>query len=631
MKKTHVLSLSLLALMAAQIPSAQAKTKPSAPITMKVIEDGGSGRFRAEAVSEYTLPGFTIYKPQDMVAACRHQGPLPLVVFANGGCNDTSLPFERLLSDLASHGYLVIALGAMQQSLDDRPLQKSPNDDMIRAIDWAEQVAADSRSEYYHRIDLQAVALMGQSCGGAQVLANCADVRVGSCIMLNSGMGDMEMSGASQASLRQLHCPVLYVSGGPSDVATPNASLDYSRITQVPVVWADHATAGHGGTFAEQYGGLFSVMVRQWLTAQFKDRVSYMDVFLRGRLEEFPGFTVRAKNFDYTPESVYTYQAPDPDQPRRRPQWTFDAACPDVHDPVLAEEDGRFYLFTTGMGVGVLSSADGMKTWQREAQVLDPIPTWTSEPVPAYRGHTWAPDVQRVGDRWYLYYSCSTFGKNISAIGLATNRTLDPSSPLYRWEDQGMVLQSVPGRDDWNAIDPNLILDHEGHPWLTWGSFWDGIQLVPLADDFRTPLAPAQTIARRRAPETVAHLNEHANLNAIEAPFLVERDGWFYLFASWDYCCQSLSSTYRTVVGRSRTITGPYLDREGRPMLTGGGTLVAGPCAEYAGVGHCSVYQVSDGRWLFLAHGYDRSKGGASKLVLREIEWVDGWPVLVRE
>lgn len=306
----------------------------------------------------------------------------------------------------------------------------------------------------------------------------------------------------------------------------------------------------------------------------------------------------------------------------RKPRFRFDASNPDVHDPVMAFEDGRYYLFNTGMGIGVLSSAD-LKTWKREAKVLDPVPEWAKARVPAYKGHTWAPDIIRVGDRWYLYYSCSTFGKNISAIGVATNRTLNPESPDYRWEDLGMVIQSRPGEDDWNAIDPNVVLDREGNPWMTFGSFWDGIQLVRLSKDMKTPCGESVTIARRRKPCDIG-----GGANAIEAPFIVEKDGWYYLFVSHDYCCKGLESDYKTVVGRSRDIAGPYVGKDGRDMTHGGGTLLIGPDENYSGVGHCSVYKFGD-RWLFAAHGYDRKKDGASKLVLRDIEWTaDGWPTL---
>ncbi len=250
------------------------------------------------------------------------------------------------------------------------------------------------------------------------------------------------------------------------------------------------------------------------------------------------------------------------------------------------------------------------------------------ESVPAYKGHTWAPDIIKVGDKWYLYFSCSTFGKNISAIGVATNKTLNPQSPDYKWEDLGMVIKSEPGVNDWNAIDPNVIMDEEGNPWLTFGSFWDGIQLVRLDKDMRTPIGELKTIARRLNPDEVEHLQPTANENAIEAPFIINKDGYYYLFASHDYCCKGLNSNYKVVVGRSKNVEGPYLDKEGKDMADTGGTLLIAETVNYSGVGHCSVYNF-DGKWRFAAHGYDKSKNGASKLVLRDIIWEDGWPRLI--
>lgn len=304
----------------------------------------------------------------------------------------------------------------------------------------------------------------------------------------------------------------------------------------------------------------------------------------------------------------------------------FNAEYPDMHDPVMAFDNGRYYIFSTGFGIGLISSAD-MKTWRPEKSPLDPIPEWAQKIVPAYKGHTWAPDIIKMGDRWYLYYSCSTFGKNISAIGVAVNRTLDPASPDYRWEDLGMVVRSVPGVTDWNAIDPNVIIDSEGNPWLTFGSFWDGIQLVRLEKDMKTTVGEPVTIARRKTADTVEHGGGEANDNAIEAPFIIFRDGWYYLFASHDYCCRGKDSDYKTVVGRSREVQGPYLDKEGKDMALGGGSLLATGNDRYSGVGHCCVYDF-DGKWIFGAHAYDKTLRGASKLFLRPIRWENDWPVI---
>ncbi len=304
-----------------------------------------------------------------------------------------------------------------------------------------------------------------------------------------------------------------------------------------------------------------------------------------------------------------------PDQAAQRPRrGFFDPAYPDVHDPVMACEDGRYYMFTTGFGVSMLSS-DDMVTWKREKSVLNPVPEWAHELVPAYNGHTWAPDVIRVGDLWYLYYSCSTFGKNISTIGVAVNKTLNPESPDYQWKDLGKVIQSKPGENQWNAIDPNVILDEDGNPWMTFGSFWDGIQMVRLDKDMKTPIGEPRTVARRR----------HARENPIEAPFMIRKDGYYYLFVSFDYCCKGLQSNYKIAVGRSKTVDGPFLDDQGRDMADCGGKILVGESDRYAGVGHCAVYDFG-GKWHLVAHAYDKERNGASKLFLRPLEWKDGWP-----
>lgn len=301
---------------------------------------------------------------------------------------------------------------------------------------------------------------------------------------------------------------------------------------------------------------------------------------------------------------------------------------PGVHDPVLAKEGGKYYVFSTGMGISLMSSTN-LREWRKEQSPLDPIPGWTADYVPSYRGHTWAPDIIRVGGRWYLYYSCSAFGKNTSVIGVAVNTTLDPSSPDYKWTDLGAVVSSRPEVNNWNAIDPNVAMDKDGHPWIAFGSFWDGIQLVPLADDMKTTIGEPVTIARRRSADAGTHEGKPAGDNAIEAPFIVRRDGWYYLFVSYDYCCRGLGSNYKTAVGRSRNVQGPYVGKDGRPMLAGGGEILIGETPEYSGVGHCAVYRM-DGRWCFVAHGYDKRKRGASKLFLRELKWKKGWPVLAK-
>ena len=323
---------------------------------------------------------------------------------------------------------------------------------------------------------------------------------------------------------------------------------------------------------------------------------------------------------------------------------TFTTDTPFVHDPVLAFEDGRCYLFCTGTNIGAMTSAD-RRTWhvQRDG-VLRDIPQWTRDSVPGFDRHVWAPDVIRWHGRWWMAYSCSTFGRNTSAIGLLSATSLAAAD----WHDGGCLVASREGRDNWNAIDPNFIVDDDDRLWMAWGSFWDGIQLAPLAavtaPDGRLTLrlaAPPQTIARRYAPgapyQQENPTSRHAGTNAIEAPFIFRHGGYYYLFVSWDYCCRGSQSTYRVAVGRSRHVAGPYVDRQGRPMTEGGGTEVFGGDGHtFEAAGHCAAYALPaaggvKGADLFVCHGYSIPLQGQSVLVQRAIKWKKGWPVLSAE
>ena len=306
---------------------------------------------------------------------------------------------------------------------------------------------------------------------------------------------------------------------------------------------------------------------------------------------------------------------------------------PFVHDPVLACEDGIYYLYCTGHGITQMTSTD-RQHWTLSREGVLPngkIPAWTHDSVPGFETHIWAPDVVKYRGKWYMGYSCSTFGKNTSAIGLLSNKCL---SDKDGWKDEGCIVASRGNRDNWNAIDPNFIIDEKGKPWMTWGSFWDGIQLIPLDKTMHPKKgAKPQTIARRHAVgDASAEPNptsKFAGTNAIEAPFIMRHGGYYYLFVSWDYCCRGIKSNYRVAVGRSKNVSGPYLDRDGKPMLEGGGTLLLeGDKKEYEALGHCSAYHFPDGD-VFFCHGYSVAKNGASILVQKRIEWTeDGWLTL---
>ncbi len=299
-----------------------------------------------------------------------------------------------------------------------------------------------------------------------------------------------------------------------------------------------------------------------------------------------------------------------------------------VHDPVMIRQDSTYYVFATGKGIKVWSSTDRVH-WTVEKPVFESAPAWTVQANPATRPNDfWAPDISYHNGTYYLYYSSSVFGKNSSAIGLATNTTLRSTDPNYRWVDRGLVIQSVPGRDNWNTIDPNLIVDSTGRGWLTFGSFWGGIKLVRLNNDWTAPASPAEWYTLAGRPRTDTTGDREAGNGAIEAPFLFRKGGYYYLFVSFDYCCRGSKSTYKIMVGRSTNLTGPYLDRTGNSLTQGGGTLVLQGDNDWHGVGHNATYTFNGTDYL-IYHGYDATDGGKSKLLIRPLNWdTQGWPVL---
>lgn len=303
-----------------------------------------------------------------------------------------------------------------------------------------------------------------------------------------------------------------------------------------------------------------------------------------------------------------------------------------VHDPVMARQGDKYYLFTTGRGISVWSSPE-LTTWDRLPPVHASAPAWTEGVVEGFgeRNHMWAPDIVHRDGVYYLYYSVSAFGLNTSAIGVATSASLDPSDPGHGWVDRGKVVESIPGRDLWNAIDPNIAFDENGVPWMTFGSFWTGIKLVRLADNMVEIAEPQEwyTIAARE--RNWPSDDRRAGSGVIEAPFIFQKDGSYYLFISLGACCRGAESTYHVAVGRSERITGPYLDREGRDLAHGGGTVVLRGNENYAGIGHNSTYSF-DGVDYLVAHAYDLADNGRSKLLIRPIQWdQEGWPTVSLE
>ena len=294
-----------------------------------------------------------------------------------------------------------------------------------------------------------------------------------------------------------------------------------------------------------------------------------------------------------------------------------------IHDPCVIKAADTYYVFCTTPRADSPSQIPWYRSkdllhWEKGGHVLNALPPWAKQEVP----HTemcWAPDISFFNGQYYLYYACSTFGSNHSVIGLATNTTLDPADADYRWQDRGLVLASQT-KDDFNALDPNRVLDRSGNHWLAYGSFWTGLKISQLDPQTGMLLPDAQRISIARRPKPP---------DAIEAVFIIQRAGNYYLFASYDFCCRGADSSYYTVVGRSPDIMGPYVDKTGKSLLEGGGTLVLAAGAgepRWRGPGHIAILRDGGKDYIFY-HAYDADHNGRPTLRIAPLGWTeDNWP-----
>jgi arabinan endo-1,5-alpha-L-arabinosidase len=228
-----------------------------------------------------------------------------------------------------------------------------------------------------------------------------------------------------------------------------------------------------------------------------------------------------------------------------------------THDPSIIKAGDTWYVFATGLaphGHMAIRCSHDLQTWKLCGQVFTEIPDWIQKDSPGTK-ELWAPDISYFNDEYHLYYAYSLFGKNTSGIALATNRTIDPDSPDYKWVDQGLVLRSGAG-DDFNAIDPILVTDEPGKAWL-----YKMRRIDRATGKLSTDDTHLYALATREHPLGAAEGTPElpANWEAVEAPFIIHHGDYFYLFVSWDLCCRGTKSTYRTMVGRSPAVTGPYL------------------------------------------------------------------------
>ena len=285
-----------------------------------------------------------------------------------------------------------------------------------------------------------------------------------------------------------------------------------------------------------------------------------------------------------------------------------------VHDPVMIKEGTTYYVYGTGNLVQGKSSSDRI-TWNSLGSTLSPAPSWFKQEVPGNNGtDCWAPDISYRNGLFWLYYAVSTFGNNTSAIGLATNATLNPAASNYAWVDKGVVIKSV-SSDNYNCIDPNAFTDSDSTQWLVFGSWWSGIKLVQLDPQTGKPLS---------ATPTIISLASHSG--GIEAPFIIKWNGFYFLFVSWDVCCQGVASTYKIVVGRSSNLSGPYVDKTNTPMLSGGGFKLDTGDERWKGPGHNGIFIEHDTVFC-INHAYDANNNGSPTMMIRPLYWdSNNWP-----
>ncbi|MEV3973567.1 arabinan endo-1,5-alpha-L-arabinosidase [Streptomyces sp. NPDC050698] len=282
-----------------------------------------------------------------------------------------------------------------------------------------------------------------------------------------------------------------------------------------------------------------------------------------------------------------------------------------THDPsMIRTSSGQYLLYATGGGIASKTSGD-RTAFRNGGDAFGSRPSWwrNYSSVP----EAWAPDISYHGGKYLMYYSVSKFGSNTSAIGLATSSTGQPGS----WTDQGTVYTSN-SAGDFNAIDPNLFVDDDGTWWLSFGSWWTGIKMIRINPSTGKQLPGNSTRYSLASRPT--------GTKAVEAPFIVKRGNYYYLFASYDTCCNGTGSTYKVKVGRASSVTGPYRDKNGVDLMKNGGTPVLESHGSVIGPGGQSILKDGDGD-LIVYHYYDGAANGTPKLGLNLLNWSSGWPV----
>jgi len=303
-----------------------------------------------------------------------------------------------------------------------------------------------------------------------------------------------------------------------------------------------------------------------------------------------------------------------------------------AHDPSKLMKEGNTYsVFITSQDIIRKTSTD-LRNWSDSGTVFPGgPPAWTTTAVPGFTGFFWAPDIAHFNGRYHLYYSCSSWGSIDSAIGLVITTNLN--SP--NWFDQGKVVQSdaadstQPETDTtaFNCIDPSILVDTNGTVWMSFGSYSSGILVTQLDPSTGKRLDTSSLVATLVANNAAGG----GWGSTIEASFLYQRGGFYYLFVNYGGCCANLDSTYNIRVGRGLSPTGPFYDKNGVNMVNAGGTMFLESSGRYIGPGHASIIDDNGTNW-FTYHFYDGLAGGAPTIGMNQLYWsADGWPVLTND
>lgn len=270
----------------------------------RIIENGGTGSFKAVMMTEPSLTTHTVFRPEDL-GAFKGENKLPIIAWGNGACYDSPWEHVNFLNEVASHGFLVVAIGSMPKESGEQVKARSASSKLIDALNWAIAQNNDRKSPYYGKIDTSKIAVSGMSCGGLQTLEVAADPRISTIVVCNSGLFSdttgmkSGMPRLSKDHLKKIHTPTLYLLGGPSDIAYDNGMDDYRKINHVPV-FVGNMDVGHGGTYSQPNGGEFARVATAWYKWQLKQDQEAGKLFTGNSpgLSLSSEWTVEKKNMD---------------------------------------------------------------------------------------------------------------------------------------------------------------------------------------------------------------------------------------------------------------------------------------------------------------------------------------------